>query len=143
MISTTRTRISAKVVLAVLGTLAVGIGLGVLGTNMVYQHRIAEFYRMRTPAGFIERIESIVEPTSAQQRDQIRPACRHAADRMSDISSYAHQRRAEVVDSMQASLRPLLTAEQAVRLDAWSSHFHHDAERHKEQRSRSNDDGGE
>ncbi|HET6569610.1 MAG TPA: hypothetical protein VFG50_16715 [Rhodothermales bacterium] len=132
MPSTTRTRISARAVLTVLGTLAVGIALGVLGTNMVYQHRIAEFYRMRTPAGFIERVEDIVQPRNEVQRAQIRPACKHAADRMSAISSYSHQLRSNVVDSMQASLQPILATDQQNRLHEWASRFHSHGKHHKQ-----------
>ncbi|MEM7414931.1 MAG: hypothetical protein AAF389_05490 [Gemmatimonadota bacterium] len=106
----------AKAGMALVGTLGIGILLGVVVSGALAQQRRGQVERLRAPGGFVEHMERVISPTSSEQRAALQPLLEAADDRNRGIVQAAE---AELSGSMQQLLDAagaLLDEEQATRL---------------------------
>lgn len=90
-------------------------------------NRLDQLQRLRSPNGFAERMEQIIQPADEAQRIAIRAALERSHKRFNTARKECGARFATVADSMHAELETLLLPEQQARLNEWR-------ERDREQR---------
>lgn len=106
----------AKAGLALLGTLGIGVLVGVVISGALAQQRRGQVERLREPGGFVEHMERVISPTSPEQWTSLQPLLQAADDRNRGIVEAAE---AELSMSLQLLLEEageLLDAEQTGRL---------------------------
>ncbi|MBX9928863.1 MAG: hypothetical protein K2X99_08115 [Gemmatimonadaceae bacterium] len=108
---------TAKSVLLLLVTLALGVTLGLLGGQTWRATRMRDRERMRGPGGFVEQAERVIQPRDSAQRAAIRPILLavDSFNRATIEGSNAALRAR--FDSARRELAPLLDAAQAERLE--------------------------
>jgi hypothetical protein len=99
------------------GTLIIGVAIGalVVGPLIARQHfkRVADW---RTPRGFAERFEQIIEP-DADQVGPLRAVLARYGESFDDLASRHREEAAEMIDSLSAEIDTILTDEQKERLE--------------------------
>lgn len=120
-----------------LATLVVGGVVGALATGAAFNNRVKEIESLRNRGGFAERMEAVIEPHDEAQRAQIRAVLERAHARYIEDRRSCGAAFAASTDSMRADLAPLLTPEQAERLEAWLSR---DRDRDRRERERRPDE---
>jgi hypothetical protein len=99
-------------------TLVVGFALGLFADATLVRDRGRAIDRLRRPPGFVEHMESVIQPHSDAQRDSIKPALEHIAELNQQTFRDADKRMRAGLDSMQTALAPILDAGQRQRLGA-------------------------
>ncbi len=106
-----------KSILLLLGTLLIGMLLGVFIHSRMVEDRIERLTSLRSQAGFVQFVDKMIEPTDDAQREAIRTVLEDAAAAL-DVH-HAENRVAleEIMGSFRASLDSLLTEEQLQALN--------------------------
>ncbi len=109
-------RIEMKAWAAIVGTLIVGVALGMLMSGALERRRHERVETMRQPGGFVEEMERVIQPRDAAQRDSLRPYLQ-ATDQHNRaiVDGVRGSLRAEI-DSMRAKVDKLLDDKQKARL---------------------------
>jgi hypothetical protein len=101
----------------IVGTLLIGVVIGalVVGPLEARRHfkRIAD---LRTPKGFAERMEEIIRPDADQVR-VLRPILVKYGQAFDEVSSRHRDEVKALIDSLNAELDTVLTADQKERLE--------------------------
>ena len=107
---------NTKSMLLLAMTLITGFALGLFADASLVRGRRDRIDGMRRPPGFVDHLESVIQPHSSAQRDSIRPILEAVAKNnqqaIRDVN--AHLRAA--LDSMKTALAPMLDESQRDRL---------------------------
>lgn len=109
---TARLRVGAVVA----GIFVAGVAVGLLLRGSLAERRARELDRMQRRGGFVERMEELLQPRDATQRDAIRPYLEATDARNRAIHEGAAGALRQEMDSLQRALAPLLDADQRDRL---------------------------
>lgn len=107
----------AKSALLLIGTLLIGIVLGVLLHARLSEQRIERLAFLRSQRGFVRFMERAIEPRDEEQRQAIRAVLERAAQRMAEHQTESRREARVILDSTRAELRALLTDEQLRQLE--------------------------
>jgi hypothetical protein len=113
---------NAKSMILLAATLVVGFALGLFADASLVRGRRGAIDRLRRPPGFVEHMEAVIQPHSDAQRDSIRPALEHIGELNQQVFKDANAHMRAGLDSMQATLAPILDAKQRERLAAEVRH---------------------
>jgi len=114
-----------KSALLLLGTLFIGILLGIL-TASTLQHRRAETIRkVHQHGGTTRLLEKVIAPEDSLQRAQILEIMHGVEENLQDARTECRQLIATRHDSLRTKLQAVLTAEQQERLDNWLQRDRH------------------
>jgi hypothetical protein len=108
--------VKTKIALTVIGTLLVGIVVGVVGGAALVDWRRSKFADRDFRDRFIQSFERELDLT-ADQRDSVTVIINRWADRQSTLFQQHFQATQALMDSMKADLTPVLTPDQLSRLD--------------------------
>jgi hypothetical protein len=116
--------LKVKSSLIIIVTLIIGMALGIILSRSIFRppkmiDRIAE---LRSPEGFMERFERIINP-SESQKDKIREILNTHFERVHNQSLKFRDQFAELNDSLRIELEPILNDEQKERLDKMTERF--------------------
>ena len=116
--------LKVKSSLIIIVTLIIGIVLGIILSQLFFRpprmiDRIAE---LRSPEGFLERFERIINP-SESQKDKIREILNKHFERLHDQSQKFRDQFVELNDSLRIELEPILNDAQKERLDKMVERF--------------------
>lgn len=100
----------------VTGIFLAGLAVGLLLRGSLAERRARDLARMQRRGGFVERMEEILRPRDAAQREAIRPYLEATDARNRAIHEGAADALRGELDSLQRALAPLLDAEQRDRL---------------------------
>jgi hypothetical protein len=106
-----------KPTLIIIGTLLLGIVLGVLISGTFAEQRFRRMHSMMRPHGFAEDLIQVIQPNDEQQRQEIMAVIETTDLRIQDLMGQSREEIRSTVDSMAAQLQPLLTDEQKARLE--------------------------
>ncbi len=107
---------SVRAWLLLVGTLCLGIALGVLGSGAMQDRRMARVNDIRRPGGFVAHVQRVIAPTSDEQWARIRPLV-EAADHANGERRRSHDAAMRTaLDTLKAQLDPLLDEAQRERL---------------------------
>lgn len=117
-----------KAILTLVGTLVIGILLGMLLPGLFHKMRDRgmrgrDFKKPETEhkrEWFTGTIYHIIQPDSAQTI-QIKPVTTWAATEIDSVDASANQAMAKILDSVKVQLKPILTEEQFKRLDEFDT----------------------
>ena len=109
-------RIELKAWAAIVGTLIVGVALGMLLSGALERRRHERAETMRRPGGFVEEMERVIHPRDAAQRDSLRPYLEEADQHNRAIVEGARGSMRAELDSMRARVDKLLDDGQKGRL---------------------------
>lgn len=106
-----------KSTLLLVATLVIGLVLGALINGYFVRQRLDRIGRLMNPAGFMGRMEEVIQPTSDEQREAIRQVLDAAAPRAMAIMRESRARMKALNDSVKSELSGIVTEEQMKRLD--------------------------
>jgi hypothetical protein len=109
-------RIELKAWAAILGTLIVGVAIGMLLSGTLERRRHERVDSMRRPGGFVEEMERVIQPRDAAQRDSLRPYLEATDQHNRAIVDGARGSMRAELDSMRAHIDKLLDDGQKSRL---------------------------
>ena len=109
-------RIEVKAWAAIVGTLIVGIALGLLLNGALERRRHERVETMQRPGGFVEEMERVIQPRDAAQRDSLRPYLEATDQHNRAIVEGARGSMRAELDSMRAKVDKLLDDRQKSRL---------------------------
>ena len=109
-------RIELKAWAAILGTLIVGIAIGLLLNGALEHRRQERVQTMRRPGGFVEEMERVIQPRDAAQRDSLRPYLEATDQRNREIVEGARGAMRAEIDSLRSRVDKLLDDKQKARL---------------------------
>ena len=121
-----------KTILVVLGLIFIGFVSGFYVHRQVSMHFIKDVIEMRSPKGFQDHFFSRIDATE-EQKEQLLPIVETYSAKISQQHRELRRLRHELIDSMHAEVRPLLTEEQIQRMDEFSRRFR---DRNRERRKR-------
>jgi hypothetical protein len=110
-------RIDLKAWVAIVGTLVLGIVIGLLLNGTLARRRAHEVERMRRPGGFVEQMERVIQPRDSAQAAQLRPFLEATDRRNRQIVDGARISMKSELDSMRARVTGILDADQLKRLN--------------------------
>ena len=102
--------------LILVGTLLIGLVLGVLISGRVMHSKVANFRNFYTEQGFNRQIMNVIRPTE-QQRKQLQPVFRAQAKRNHDLFIQCRENHRDLMEQFKQELNQYLTAEQMKRLE--------------------------
>ncbi|MFQ5752289.1 MAG: hypothetical protein ACE5HI_09855, partial [bacterium] len=105
-----------KTTLIILGTLIIGIVLGVLGSGTWRQKKEHRIESMLAHQRFRNVMENIIQPTP-EQRDAIDKILKKRSNQISAINAKHQNEVLTIVDSLRADLATVLTKEQQSHLE--------------------------
>jgi hypothetical protein len=108
--------IHGKTALILLGTLVLGIIIGVLLGGPIARHHLRHPFPRRGPEDFGAMMEMIIDPDETQ-REAIRDVLDRHSHRFMQINSRFRDEMSAMMDSLRQDLSPILTEEQQARLD--------------------------
>jgi hypothetical protein len=108
-----------KSVLIVVVTLLVGGAVGAMITSAVFHARLQRLAKLRTPEGFVAKIEEVIVPDNDRQREQIRNTILPTALQLDDRHRVHVAETDSAVDAMTRRLEPLLSETQRTNLNNW------------------------
>ncbi len=106
---------TVKSAIILLSTLGLGVVLGMVGQGFLSRERTRHQEELRTPPGFVDLVEQVIQPRP-EQRAAVRARLQVAAVRYDSVITGASARIDAVLDSMKASLAPILDERQRQRL---------------------------
>ncbi len=106
-----------KSTLLLLGTLLIGMLLGVFVHTLMVESRIERLTSLRSQAGFVRFMENMIEPTDDAQRRAIRDVLERAAEQLDMHHAESRETVEGIMESFRASLDSLLTEEQVQALN--------------------------
>ncbi len=109
---------NSKSLILLAATLVVGFALGLFADATLVRTRRDRIGQIRRPPGFVDHLEQVIQPHNNAQRDSIRPVLQHVAEQNAQAVRDANLRLRAVLDSMRATLAPMLDAPQRDRLAA-------------------------
>ena len=109
-------RIELKAWAAIVGTLIVGVAVGLLLSGALERRRHERVETMRRRGGFVEEMERVIQPRDAAQRDSLRPYLEAADQHNRAIVDGARGSMRAELDSMRARVDKLLDDGQKERL---------------------------
>jgi len=109
-------KLATRSTLILLATLIIGFVVGVFATGALGSHRRARVERLRERGGFIEHMESAIQPHDQDQRSAIFPILEATAQRNRVIIESAQAELRTAIESMIEELEPILEEEQLRRL---------------------------
>ena len=109
-------RIEVKAWAAILGTLIVGVAIGMLLSGTLERRRHDRVETMRRPGGFVEEMERLIQPRDAAQRDSLRPYLEETDQHNRAIVEGARGSMRAELDSLRARVDKLLDDGQKARL---------------------------
>ncbi len=110
---------STKTTFVILGTLFIGIIIGILGGGIIHQQRIEQFDRMRRmnpEQRFAEVIDEIIKPDE-KQRAQIKEIMDDQTDKITRIDDDYRSEILAMFDSTRKKINSLLTEDQIISLE--------------------------
>src|SRR5215831_8386554 len=107
---------SLKSLILLAATLVVGFALGLFADATLVRGRRERITELRRPPGFVAHMESVIQPHSDGQRDSIRPTLENAARQNGEVMRRANDHVRANLDTMRASLTPMLDQPQRDRL---------------------------
>ena len=105
-----------KSISILVGTLLTGAILGGVIVGLVARDRSGQIRHIHRPGGFVEHMQHVIQPTSDEQWEKIRPVIEGTGSRHREIITGAHVALKGSFDSMIVALEPLLEPAQAQRL---------------------------
>lgn len=106
-----------KSILLLAGTLLLGMLLGALGSGTVFNRRLASIAELRTSRGMAFVLEEVVRPETPEQRQAFREVVEATAPEYADVFERTGTELRALNDSVLARVRPLLSEDQAERLE--------------------------
>jgi hypothetical protein len=101
----------------IVGTLLIGVVIGALIVGpLVARHHFRRIADLRTPKGFAERLEEIIQPDQSQVQT-LRPILMKYAESFDEVASRHREEVKNMIDSLDAELDTILTDEQKARLE--------------------------
>jgi hypothetical protein len=114
---------STKSMLLLAMTLVTGFSLGLFADATLVRGRRERIQELRRPPGFVAHMEGVIQPHSDAQRDSIRPILEGVARRNNQEIRNLNTHLRAALDSMRATLSPMLDADQRERLSAEVDHM--------------------
>ena len=109
-----------KSALVLLGTLILGIVIGVLVQTTVHNQQVERARSLRDRGALSDVIERVVEPNSDQQVEAIRVIVGRFEAQLSELSRESWLMRSAIFDSMhEALVDSVLSGDQALALGEW------------------------
>ena len=105
-----------KSLILLAATLVVGFSLGLFADATLVRGRRSRLDAIQRPPGFVEHMESVIQPHSDAQRDSIHAILQEQANHNDQIVRGSRVQLRAQLDSMQAKLAPMLDAAQRDRL---------------------------
>src|SRR4029079_6133015 len=99
---------NTKSMLLLAMTLVTGFALGLFADASLVRGRRDRIDGMRRPPGFVEHLESVIQPHSDAQRDSIRPILEAVARNNQQAIRDVNVRLRAALDSMKTALSPML-----------------------------------
>jgi hypothetical protein len=107
----------ARAIGIIVGTLLIGVIIGALIVGpLVAHHHFKRIADLRTPKGFAERLEEIIQP-DASQVDALRPILAKYGEDFDEVASRHRSEMKDMIDSLNAELDTILTDQQKERLE--------------------------
>jgi len=100
-------------------TLFVGMVLGAAITGKVVQSRLAKFNNLLSEAGFAQILMDVIEPESEGQRAKLLPILEETGQHIQETKANARTDILLHYRELEAALLPILSQEQANRLQSW------------------------
>jgi hypothetical protein len=101
----------------IIGTLLIGVIIGALIVGpLVARHHFKRIADLRTPQGFAERMEEIIDPDETQV-EALRTILARYGEDFDKVASRHRTEMQELIDSLHAELDTILTVEQKERLE--------------------------
>jgi hypothetical protein len=97
-------------------TLIVGFSLGLFADATLVRGRRERIGQLQRPPGFVAHMESVIAPHSPAQGDSIRAVLEKGAQRNQALLKESRDHLRAAMDSLQATLAPMLDADQRSRL---------------------------
>jgi len=107
---------NTKSMLLLAMTLVTGFALGLFADASLVRGRRDRIDGMRRPPGFVDHMESVIQPHSDAQRDSIRPILDSVARTNQIAIRSVNARLRTALDSMKTALAPMLDQSQRDRL---------------------------
>lgn len=110
---------STKSTFVIIGTLIIGIILGILGGGILHQKRFEQVERMRRMAPekrFEKTINEIIKPDE-KQRNRIRELLKKQADKIAQLDEEYQSKILSIFDSTRQQINSSLNEEQIIRLE--------------------------
>ena len=107
---------NTKSMLLLAMTLVTGFALGLFADASLVRGRRDRIDNTRRPQGFVEHVESVIQPHSDAQRDSIRPILEAVARNNQQAIRDVNTRLRAALDSMKTALAPMLDESQRDRL---------------------------
>ena len=105
-----------KSIALLIATLLLGVVLGAVMNAWWAHERFERLRRLRSPGGFEQMIERVVEPNAPEQRREIERVVSRSAQRLDSLRARHWRELRTVIDSMRTDLEPILTDEQEAAL---------------------------
>lgn len=106
-----------KSMLLLSGVLLLGMLLGSLASGTIFNRRLTQIAEFRTSRGMAFVLERVVRPESEEQRQAFREVIEETAPAYTDVFERTGTDLRALNDSVLARVRPLLTEQQATRLE--------------------------
>jgi hypothetical protein len=114
--------IHGKSALIILGTLLIGIVIGVFLAGPVVHHRMQPHIPGRGPEAITPMLERLIEP-SPDQEEAVREVLERHSKRLAEMHKGYRDDMVAMMDSLRKDLDPILTEEQKARLDEARGRF--------------------
>ena len=114
--------IHGKSALIIIGTLLIGIVIGVFLVGPIAHHRMMPHIPRRGPEAFTPMLERVIRP-SAEQEEAIREVLEKHSERLAEMHKDYRTEMTAIMDSLRKDLDPILSEEQKARLDERHGHF--------------------
>lgn len=105
-----------KSIAILVGTLLLGMVLGGVLVGTISRNREGDRGKLIRPGGFVEHLKGVIEPTSDEQWEQVRPILERVGMEHRGIISDAHKELKASFDSLLVELEAYLEPEQLKRL---------------------------
>lgn len=109
----------SKTIFILLGTLAIGIVIGVLGQSNIHNRRMEKIAEMRRQGGLYASVDKYIDPVDTAQEDTLRALAKEYQDKLGRFYGHYQWHRSRLMDSLKTDMTPLLTAEQNAQIEPW------------------------
>ncbi len=108
-----------KSALVLLGTLLIGIVIGIMAWSTVHNRQLERTRSLRSRGALEDVIVHAVSPLSSEKEAEIREIVSGVADELNELFREAFEVRTRKLDSMLVQLDQVLSPEERARLEAW------------------------